>query len=111
MKALGLKLSYKFIGYSRLVSKINTEDLNKINIEEIEISFVDKVKSLGITIDLHAATHTHTHTHGNIKWKTCRQVFGALHKIRLCGHFMSKNLKYRLVQSLVMPYFRYCDLW
>ena len=42
--------------------------------------------------------------------KTCRQAFGAPHKIRLCGHFMSKNLKYRLVQSLVTPYFRYCDV-
>ena len=42
--------------------------------------------------------------------KTCSHVFGALHKIRLCGHFMSKNLKHRLVQSLVMPYFRYCDV-
>ena len=42
--------------------------------------------------------------------KTCRQAFGAPHKIRLCGHFMSQNLKYRLVQSLVMPYFRYCDV-
>ena len=46
------------IGYSRLVSKINTEDLNKINIEEIEVPFVDKVK--GITINV---------SHGNLKWK------------------------------------------
>ena len=42
--------------------------------------------------------------------KTCRQVFRALHKIRLCGHFMSKNLKHRLVQSLLMPCVMYCDV-
>ena len=48
LKAIGLKVNPKksqaiIIGYSRLVSKINTEDLNKINIEEIEVPFVDKV--------------------------------------------------------------------
>ena len=50
LKALGLKVNPKkslaiIIGYSRLVSKINTEDLIKINIEEIEVPFVDKLKS------------------------------------------------------------------
>ena len=80
------------IGYSRLVNKINTQDLNKINIEEIEIPFVDQVKSLRITIDKCFTWQPYVA-------KTCRRVFGALHKIRLSGHFMSKNLKHRLVES------------
>ena len=46
LKALGLKVNPKksqaiIIGYSRLVSKINTEDLNKINIRGIEVPFVE----------------------------------------------------------------------
>ena len=59
--------------------------INKPLVEEIEVPFVDKVKSLGITIDKCFTWQTQVE-------KTCRPVFGALHKLRPCGHFMSKKL-------------------
>ena len=36
------------MGYSRFINQINPQDLNKLDIEEVEIPFVDKVESLRI---------------------------------------------------------------
>ena len=49
-------------------------------------------------------------SHGNLKWKRYVDRSSEPSIKQDCGHFMSKNLRYGSVHSLVMHYFSYCDV-
>lgn len=91
------------IAYPKLYNSINKLSLPSIRLNEEVISFSPTVKNLGITMDEHLTWSANTIS-------ICKKVFSALHSLRKFKNFFTFNLKLRLVQALVLPYFDYCDV-
>ena len=68
-----------------------------------EIPYSNVVKNLGIYLD------------SNLNWntqikQTSQKVFSIMHSLKRLKHVLPTNLKKILVETLVMPYFDYCDV-
>ena len=90
------------IGYPRLLSQINLSDLPQLKINNIPIQFVKKAKYLGVTLNERLTWTDHVN-------ETCGRVFRALHSLRRLLDSLPRNIRKLLVQSLIVPYFDYCD--
>jgi hypothetical protein len=89
-------------GYSRLLSQINFSMLPQLQVENVPIVYVKKIKYLGITLNERLQWNDHVNL-------VCGKVFGVLHSLRRCKFLLPINLRKQLVQSLIFPLFDYCD--
>jgi hypothetical protein len=90
------------IGYPRLLTQIHLSDLPKLSIDGSPISFVKKIKYLGVTLNERLTWTDQVIT-------TCGRVFGALHSLKRLRVFLPTNIRKLLIHSLIFPYFDYCD--
>jgi Reverse transcriptase (RNA-dependent DNA polymerase)/Endonuclease-reverse transcriptase len=91
------------IAYPKLATIINQCTLSPIKLNDISIPLSNSVKNLGITLDKTMSWAEHVQS-------VCQKVFGALHSLNRFKYIFPQKLKEKLVESLVMPHFDYCDV-
>lgn len=106
-KINGLKLNTDksqaiVVGHERLLSTLQLETLPNVIINEEIIEYSSSVKNLGVTLDK------------NVNWnqqvtQISKKVFSILHSLKSLNNFLTRELKTKLINTLVMPHFDYCD--
>lgn len=96
------KTQAMIIGTKNNVKKAKELIGGKVSIAGEEIEYSTAVKNLGVFID------------ENLTWKkniteTIKKAYGTLHALNRLRHLLSLDVKKKLVQCLIMPYFNYCD--
>lgn len=91
------------LGHQRLLSSININTLLPVTLNNTIIPFSTTVKNLGFHFD------------SNLSWNAqvkyvCKKTFSILHSLKRLKNFFPSKLKQILIQTLVMPYFDYCDV-
>jgi hypothetical protein len=90
------------LGHPRLLNKINLDTVPKITVNGTLLTYCDKVKSLGLTINK------------TLDWTdaveaTCKRVFAAVHTLKKMKRLLPFHIKLLLIKSLVLPHFSYCN--
>lgn len=104
----GLKLNPSksqaiIVGHRRSIMQIERQGLQNITIYNTKIKFTKTVKNLGITFDENLSWNDHVK---NI----CQKVYRCLHPLKRLKKFLPQTIKTRLIQTLIMPIFDYCDV-
>lgn len=90
------------VGYPKLLSQIREIGLPPILLNNVKIPFLVSVKNLGVTIS------------ESLSWFTqislmCKRIFSSLHSLKRLRKFTPVKLKIKLIQTLILPLFDYCD--
>jgi hypothetical protein len=103
-KSFGLKLnaakSKALVIYSR---NIDTKNLDKIKMDGSVVEYVDKAKILGVIFNKTLTWHDHISFIAQL-------VYFKLRKLWKISYFIDEWLKKKLVLSLIIPHFIYCDV-
>lgn len=96
------------IGHSRLLAKISIDDVPKINVNDTQLEYKEKLKCLGITLQNNLSWNEQTNAISS-------KVYSLLYGFKKLLIYKSLNLKKSLTNSLIMPHFIYslpimCDL-
>ncbi|KAJ4444983.1 hypothetical protein ANN_06782 [Periplaneta americana] len=91
------------LGHQRLQSSININTLLPVTLNNTIIPFSTTVKNLGFHFDSSLSWNA------QVKY-VCKKTFSILHSLKRLKNLFPSKLKQILIQTLVMPYFDYCDV-
>lgn len=104
----GLKLNENktqtiVIGNSRLLRNADVANGPRLELNNQQLQYSEKVKNLGLIIDK------------NLNWTdyanaTCNRVFAGIHSLKRFAVYLPLNMRVMLVKTLVLPHFNYCNV-
>ena len=97
------KTKAMIIGHSRVISRLNTNNLPKIEVQGISIPYSTTAKNLGVIFS------------DTLSWKhhislVSNKVNATLHQLKLHKNLFPTHVRSQLVSSLIFPHFDYCCL-
>jgi len=91
------------IGSERAYKKLDFSQVPKVVLDNLELDYCDKVKNLGLVFD------KHLNWNGQISQIT-QKFYGVLKTLEKFRDVTPEAIRIRLVKSLIMPHFDYCDV-
>jgi len=97
------KTKAMIVGTSRYVNSINLAEILPVRVHDTELPYSRSVEYLGKILA------------SNLTWsmdarRTCKKVFSILHQLKSAKHLLPRDIRGKLISTLVFPHLDYCSV-